>query len=155
MGRNLLLLSLFLSLILPFAAAASDAPSTVDAALTRAEEFLASAKAEIKKRGFRTVKEKAEAGAEKAQLRLAELYYRGEGVAKDVGAAWGWYEKAAEQGSAKALRLLSVRYRLGCDGAVKNLAKAEDFLKRARAYVTKEEYPELDEAAKATSCPRP
>jgi TPR repeat protein len=154
MKRYLFPCLLFFYLVLP--AGAADAPSpALRTALEKAESFLASAKEEAKKRGFRMVKERAEAGAELAQLRLAQLYYRGEGVAKDAGAAWSWYEKAAEQGSAKALRYLSVRYRLGCDGAVKNIARADELLKKARAYVSKEEYPALDEDAKATRCPSP
>lgn len=131
------------------------APPPAEAVFEKAEAFLSSPKAAEKKRGFRLIKERAEAGVERAEVRLAELYHQGLGVEKDKGAAWGWYEKAAAQGSAKALKLLSLRYRLGCDGTKKNPARAEDLLKKARAYVSKENYASIEETAQATECPNP
>jgi len=140
-------------LLFPLTAPAA-APIEVNAkaALARAEAFLSSTSPEEQKRGFRTLKEKAEGGSEPAQLRLAELYHRGIGVKKDPGAAWSWYEKAGAQGSAEALRRLSIRYRLGCDGAAKDLEKSENYLKSARAYASKEEVAVIEEAGKAP-CP--
>ena len=52
-------------------------------------------------------REAAEAGDPDAELRLASMYYRGEGMEQDYREAAKWYRKAAEQGNAEA------QYRLG------------------------------------------
>lgn len=50
----------------------------------------------------------ASAGLAPAQYRLAVLYERGDGVAKDLGLAKSWYQRAAEQGNVKAMHNLAV-----------------------------------------------
>ena len=50
----------------------------------------------------------ASAGLAPAQYRLAVLYERGDGVAKDIGIAKSWYQRAAEQGNVKAMHNLAV-----------------------------------------------
>ena len=49
----------------------------------------------------------AEGGDAKAQVRLASMYYHGQGAAQDLREAARWYRKAAEQGNSEA------EYRLG------------------------------------------
>ena len=44
----------------------------------------------------------AEAGHVAAQLRLADMYRTGEGVAKDEAEALAWFRRAAAQGSVPA-----------------------------------------------------
>jgi localization factor PodJL len=50
----------------------------------------------------------ASAGLAPAQYRLAVLYERGDGVAKNLGIAKSWYQRAAEQGNVKAMHNLAV-----------------------------------------------
>src|SRR5476649_290652 len=47
------------------------------------------------------------------QLRLADLYERGQGTPKDLAAAAKWFQKAAERGSPTAEAHLGRLYRLG------------------------------------------
>ena len=75
-------------------------------------------------------REAAEAGDAEAQLRLASMYYRGEGVEQDYREAAKWYRKAAEQGHAEA------EYRLGetyfwRQGVEQSPAKAALWYRRA------------------------
>ena len=44
----------------------------------------------------------AEQGNAKAQFKLGNCYYNGEGVEKDLDKAIYWYEKSAEQGNEDA-----------------------------------------------------
>jgi len=44
----------------------------------------------------------AEKGETRVFLPLAQLYYQGEGVSQDLGAAFQWFKKAAEQGEGEA-----------------------------------------------------
>jgi TPR repeat protein len=46
-----------------------------------------------------------------AQFNLATMYYKGEGVTKDLNAALYWYLQAAEQGNIQAQYNLGVMYR--------------------------------------------
>ncbi len=55
----------------------------------------------------------AEAGKLDAELRLAELYYYGIGVAPDHARVLYWYNRAAAQGSARAELRLGDLYRYG------------------------------------------
>jgi TPR repeat protein len=111
--------------------------------LAQAIELLGSQDRAKQKRGFRQAKLLADAGLEGAQLKVSEAYLAGWGVPRDAAAAWGWYEKAAAQGSARALHFLSLRFRYGC-GVKKDLGKAEDYLKRAKAYAKPEELPAME-----------
>lgn len=55
----------------------------------------------------------AAAGNWEAQLFLALMYERGEGVERDPEQAFGWYLRAAEQGVAAAQYEVGLRYELG------------------------------------------
>ena len=48
------------------------------------------------------LREAAEGGDAKAQVRLAGMYYHGQGAAQDLREAAKWYRKAAEQGNEEA-----------------------------------------------------
>ena len=50
----------------------------------------------------------ASTGLAPAQYRLAVLYERGDGIAKDIGMAKSWYQRAAEKGNVKAMHNLAV-----------------------------------------------
>ena len=55
----------------------------------------------------------AESGSKQAQLRLGELYERGEGVLQSFVEAVRWLRRAAEQGSVPAMRRLGEIYLTG------------------------------------------
>ena len=55
----------------------------------------------------------AEGGDAEAQNTLGRLYSTGDGVPKDAGKAFEWYQKAAEQGHAHAQGFVGVAYRDG------------------------------------------
>jgi len=55
----------------------------------------------------------AEQGSVTGQMRLAELYRDGKGVARDMAQAAEWYRKAAEQGDVTAQGILGVLYSFG------------------------------------------
>jgi len=55
----------------------------------------------------------AEGGDAKAQVRLASMYYHGQGAAQDLREAARWYRKAAEQGNAEAEYRLAGMYYTG------------------------------------------
>jgi len=55
----------------------------------------------------------AEQGSVVGQMRLAEFYRDGKGVARDLGQAAEWYRKAAEQGDVTAQGALGVLYSFG------------------------------------------
>jgi TPR repeat protein len=57
--------------------------------------------------------ERAEKGEAAAQVELASIYLRGEGVAKDSEAAIKWLRKAAEQGHSEAQMMLGGIYVTG------------------------------------------
>ena len=76
------------------------------------------------------LREAAEGGDAKAQVRLAGMYYHGQGAAQDLREAAKWYRKADEQGNAEA------EYRLGemyfwRQGVEQNSAKAALWYRRA------------------------
>src|SRR6478752_1126336 len=56
---------------------------------------------------------KAEAGEIAAQVELANIYAKGQGVAKDEKEAAKWYLKAAEQGNPEAQLFLGSAYLRG------------------------------------------
>jgi|GEM_PF-5707591 len=55
----------------------------------------------------------AEQGHQHAQFRAAEMYYKGDGVQKDLKEAFKWYLKAAEQGSSAAQGQVGKMYHKG------------------------------------------
>ena len=61
----------------------------------------------------RIFKQIANDGDPVAQRYLADLYDKGQGVAKDYGKAVEWYKKAAYQNDAKAQYRLGVKYAIG------------------------------------------
>jgi hypothetical protein len=106
------LLLLFACLVFPAGAARAD---------------LATAMAALEQQDFATAHAEllslAEAGDAQAQFYLAELYWRGNGVAKDDFQAVRWYRPAAEQGLADAQFSLGYMYHWGA-GVDLNLASA-------------------------------
>jgi localization factor PodJL len=74
----------------------------------------------------------ASAGLAPAQYRLAVLYERGEGVAKDLGMAKSWYQRAAEQGNVKAMHNLAVAVSRESESA--DYALAAKWYREAAAY---------------------
>ncbi len=66
---------------------------------------------------------RAEQGEVAAQLELAGIYAKGEGVPKDHAAAVKWFTKAAEQGNAEARMILGGIYIAG-KGVLKNSTEA-------------------------------
>lgn len=69
---------------------------------------------------------RAEKGELVAQLELAAIYAKGEGVPKDNAAAARWFLKAAEQGDANAQFILGQRYSKDVAEAVKWFSKAAE-----------------------------
>ena len=65
----------------------------------------------------------AEAGDSRAQLAIALIYHKGQGVDPDPAEAVKWYRMAAEQGNPTAQNNLGVIYRLG-DGVDRNPREA-------------------------------
>jgi TPR repeat protein len=72
----------------------------------------------------------ADSGNAEAQLQLAILYAKGEGVAQDYGIAAKWFRAAADQGSARAQYDLGVLYERGRGVAV-DLAEAAKWYRKA------------------------
>jgi len=66
----------------------------------------------------------------KAQTRLADQYYGGQGVPKDQAAAAAWYRKAAEQGYARAQVNLAVMYKFG-EGMPRDYAASVSWFRKA------------------------
>ena len=77
----------------------------------------------------------AEEGDADAQYCLGELYYKGEGLAKDLKKAVYWYTKAAETGwgHAGAIKRLVDCYSNG-EGVEKDLEKAKFWQDKAESY---------------------
>lgn len=59
---------------------------------------------------FLLMKKLAEQGEAEAQMRLFQMYRRGEGVAKDEKEDWHWLNAAAENGYAEAQETLGMNY---------------------------------------------
>ena len=74
----------------------------------------------------------AAAGSVPATFNLALCYENGEGVRQDRAKALEWYEKAAEQGHARAQCCAGVLYENGGDGEIEiNPEKAADWYRKA------------------------
>ncbi len=65
------------------------------------------------RKAFEATKAQAEKGDSHAQLRLAEAYTSGSGVAPDMAKAAKWHRRAAEQGLAEAQLLVALDYAHG------------------------------------------
>ena len=74
--------------------------------------------------------ELAEQGNADAQVKLASMYYKGEGTEKDVKKAFSWIKKAAQQGNADTQALLSHMYYNG-EGTEKDVKKAFSWIEKA------------------------
>jgi len=72
----------------------------------------------------------AEKGHVKAQVKLAFMYYKGDGTDQDIKLAVYWWEKAAEKNSPWALNNLGTMYMDG-EGVEKDLEKAIELLQKA------------------------
>lgn len=120
MSRPTFFLLLACVLGLPFSAGAAD-PKQSRVPPT-AEEI----------RAFNETKTAAEAGDATAQARLARMYVRGEGTAKDDAAALPWYMKCAERGDAGAQSMLGVFY-TNARAVPRDYAKAMEWFRKAAA----------------------
>jgi hypothetical protein len=116
--------------------------------LDEAKVLLSSKDSGENKKGFLMLKSLADAGVPEAALGLGLMYYKGTGVSKDSKLAYQWYEKAAEGGNSRALYLLAVRYRSGCGGEKKDLAKSEELLKKALALANEKEKKDIENLEK-------
>jgi len=75
---------------------------------------------------------RAEHGELSAELKLAQAYFLGKGVARDPVEATRWFRKAADQGEPQSQRILGLMYRTGSAGLPKDEAQAAGwFLKAA------------------------
>jgi len=79
---------------------------------------------------FDEIKAKAEKGDAKEQYKLANCYYRGDGVPKDFVEAVNWFRKSAEQGNAMAQCNLAKCYAFS-EGVAKNVIEAVKWWRRA------------------------
>ncbi len=76
------------------------------------------------------ITEKALAGDPEAQYWLGMACYLGQGVQKDDGKAFQWWQKSAEKGYPKAMHIMGVAYRRGI-GVRKHAEKALDWFTKA------------------------
>jgi TPR repeat protein len=76
------------------------------------------------------VKQLAEKGNAEAQLKLAQMYQEGKGVAQNLQEAFKWCRKAAEQGLAQAQLLLGQMYETG-KGVAKDGKEAMKWFQKA------------------------
>jgi hypothetical protein len=79
---------------------------------------------------FESVKQLAEKGNAEAQLKLAQMYQEGKGVAQNLQEAVNWSKKAAEQGLAQAQLFLGQMYASG-KGVAKDVKEATKWLQKA------------------------
>ncbi len=79
---------------------------------------------------FEETKKSAEQGDAQAQYNLGLMYYKGDGVIKDLTEAINWCRKAAEQGDVQAQYNLGTMYDKG-DGVEKDLVEAAKWYRKA------------------------
>jgi TPR repeat protein len=79
---------------------------------------------------FESVKQLAEKGNAEAQLKLAQMYQEGKGIAQNLQEAVKWSRKAAEQGLAQAQFFLGQMYATG-KGVAKDAKEATKWLQKA------------------------
>ncbi len=87
-------------------------------------------KAQPSSGSFESVKQLAEKGNAEAQLKLAQMYQEGKGVAQNLQEAVNWSRKAAEQGLAQAQFFLGQMYATG-KGVAKDIKEASKWLQKA------------------------
>lgn len=90
------------------------------------------------------LQQQAERGNMNAQFQLGRKYHIGDGVEPDMGKAVFWYQKAAAQGSAKALNNLGVMYEHGFVAPEDKDRSTEWIMEKSFTYFT--------EAAKQGQC---
>ena len=78
-------------------------------------------------------------GHREAQIRVAELYERGEGISQGYVQASRMYAKAAEQGDPKAEIRLAQLYLMG-QGVPQNYSEAKKLLERAAKKAVEGQY---------------
>lgn len=81
--------------------------------------------------GMEWLRKAAGAGYANAQGKLADYYFRGEHVAKDMCASCGWTRRAAEQEHLDGMFGLGVCYYDGIGGISKDLAQAARWFRKA------------------------
>jgi TPR repeat protein len=79
---------------------------------------------------FESIKQLAEKGNAEAQLKLAQMYKEGKGVAQNLQEAFNWARKSAEQGIAQAQFMLGQMYAAG-KGVKKDAKEAAKWLQKA------------------------
>jgi TPR repeat protein len=79
---------------------------------------------------FESVKQLAEKGNAEAQLKLAQMYQEGKGVAQNLQEALKWSKKAAEQGLAQAQFFLGQMYATG-KGVAQDVKEATKWIQKA------------------------
>lgn len=79
---------------------------------------------------FKEVEPKALQGVASAQNRLGEMYEYGQGVSRDLNAAFDWYSQAAAQGLTPAIHNLARSYNFG-SGVEVDYVKAEALYRQA------------------------
>ena len=79
---------------------------------------------------FLTTKEKAEQGDKESQYQLGLMYYKGEGISKDLREAFTWLQKAASQDHAAAQTYLGAIY-FGGEGVLKDYTEAFKWFQKA------------------------
>jgi len=72
----------------------------------------------------------AQAGDPESQYQLGIVYYHGEGAAKDLAQALGWFKLAAEQGDAEAQFNLGLMYGRG-EGTAKDINQSVEWFRKA------------------------
>ena len=97
-----------------------------------AEPAAADVKSVAEAKEFLEVKAKAEADDVDAQYKLAGLYARGVGTAKDDAVAVAWYRKVAEQNDARGQSMMGVMY-TNARGVPQDYAIAMEWFRKAAA----------------------
>lgn len=98
-------------------------------------EYLQGVAAYAQKRYYSAIdwyKEAAKQGSDSAMFNLANMYYRGEGTAKNDSLAMYWYRKAADMGVNEAMYGVAMLYYNG-EGVTRNMNKAVEWLQKAAA----------------------
>ncbi len=83
------------------------------------------------KRAYSLLLEAAQAGLEKAQTDLGDLYYAGQVIARDYEQALLWYERAALQNNSHAQFMTGVLYADGLGGVKQDFRRAADWYRQA------------------------
>lgn len=98
-------------------------------------EYLQGVSAYAQKRYYSAIdwyKEAAKQGSDSAMFNLANMYYKGEGTAKNDSMAMYWYRKAADMGVNEAMYGVAMLYYNG-EGVPRDVTKAVEWLQKAAA----------------------